>query len=105
MREEEYDWAIYHVITGEKRCGLEMICEQSGFPREIVEQSLERLVARLLISNRGDLYQACSIEEFMISNQMKHDPLSDIIIENGIVKVKSPELRTPDESRNTGGSA
>ncbi|PKL60170.1 MAG: hypothetical protein CVV33_04070 [Methanomicrobiales archaeon HGW-Methanomicrobiales-4] len=90
MRAEDYDWAIYHVITRAKGCTVEDICEMSSYSLEIVEESLNRLSKQLLIEYRGDLYRACSIEHFMISNQMKHDPLSQIIIENGVVKVRDP---------------
>lgn len=95
MRAEDYDWTIYHVITGAKRCSVEDICEKSNISREIVQESLDRLVSHLLITCRGDLYQACSMEEFMITNQMKHDPFSNIIIENGVVKVRDPGTITP----------
>lgn len=94
MRAEEYDWTIYHVITREKGCTIEDICEKSRYNDEIVEESVKRLKSSLLIELRGDQYRACSIEEFLITNQMKHDPFSDIIIENGIIKVKQPDTIT-----------
>jgi hypothetical protein len=88
VRAEDYDWEIYHIITRAKGCRIEDICEMSGFSREIVQESLNRLSVQLLIDCRGELYRACSIEQFMISNHLKHDPLSQIIIENGVVKVR-----------------
>lgn len=105
MRAEEYDWTIYHVITGERLCTIERISERTGYNREIVEESLGRLRSNLLIDCRGEQYRACSIEEFLITNQMKHDPLSGITIENGVVKVKKADDKDPAGKRqeNTAG--
>lgn len=91
MRSEECDWKVYHIITGLKGCSEGDIWKQSGFSQDIVSESINRLIQNMLIIRRGDQYRACSIEEFMISNQMKHDPFSQIIIENGVVKMKDPD--------------
>lgn len=96
VREEDYDWAIYHDIVRAKGCRVEDICEMGSYPSEIVQESLKRLSKQLLIECRSGLYRACSIEHFMISNQMNHDPLSQIIIENGVVKVRNPEKNGAD---------
>jgi hypothetical protein len=74
-----------------KGCSGEDISVRSGFSLEVVQESLNRLTGSLLVTRRGDQYRASSIEEFMITNRMKHDPLSDIIIENGIIRVKDPK--------------
>jgi hypothetical protein len=104
VRAEDYDWEIYHVITRAKGCRVEDICETSGFSPEIVQMSLDRLSAHLLIECRGDHYRACSIEEFMVLNHMKHDPFSQVIIENGVVKVRSTDLRKTDDGGDSRGS-
>ncbi len=96
VRAEEYDWSIYHVITGGKNCTADDICENSGFSREQVEESLARLMKTHLVECRGDRYRACSLEEFLITSQLNQDPFSDIIIENGVVKVKNPTTESAD---------
>lgn len=100
MRSEDCDWTVYHIITGRKGCQVEDICEDSGFSPDTVHESLGRLISTMLIIRRGALYRACSFEEFMITNRMKHDPTSDIIIENGVIRVKDPGIAAPD-TRNT----
>ncbi len=103
VRAEEYDWTIYHVITRGKNCTADDICENSGFSREQVEESLARLMKTHLVECRGDQYRACSLEEFLITSQMNQDPFSDIIIENGVVKVKSPTIESADKSLDVRG--
>jgi len=100
VRAEEYDWIIYHVITGEKNCTADEICEKSGFSRDQVDESLARLLSTHLVECRGDRYGACSFEEFLITSQMNQDPLSDIFIENGVVKVKKTAEQEPEKTRN-----
>ena len=96
MRDEEYDWAIYHVITGAKGCTMDEICKSSGLSPHIIQKSLDRLRSHLLIVCHGDRFRACSIEEYMITSQMKHDPCSNIIIENGVVKVRGAPPKIPE---------
>ena len=60
----------------------------SGFSQEGVRESLDRLQTLLLVIQRDGDYRACSIDEYIISSQMRHDPASSIIIENGVIKVK-----------------
>jgi len=96
VKDEEYDWTIYHVITGAKGCTMDEICKTSGLSSSVVQESLDRLRSNLLIICRGDLFRACSIEEYMITSQMKHDPCSNIIIENGVVKVKGAPHKMPE---------
>jgi len=74
----------------------------SGFSRDIVQESLTRLMSNLLITLREDLYRACSIEEFMITNQMRNDPFSQIIIENGVVKVRDPGMNVSKTEKKSG---
>lgn len=90
VRPEEYDWAIYHVIDEKSGCSMDEICERTGYEPGIVQESLGRLISSLLINIRGEKYRICSIEEMLIAGQMKRDPFSDIIIENGVVKVRTP---------------
>jgi len=100
VRAEEYDWIIYHVITGDKSCIADEICEKSGFSREQVEESLARLMDTHLVECRGDQYRACSLEEFLITSQLNQDPFSDIFIENGVVKVKQTGTQTEEKSHD-----
>ena len=72
---------------------MEEICGMSGYSPVVVAQSLDRLCASLLVEQRGDLFRACSIEEFLITSRLNHDPCSDIYIENGVVKVRNDSRR------------
>lgn len=103
MRAEEYDWIIYHVITREKNCTADEICGSSGFSRDQVEESLARLIKTHLVECRGERYRGCSLEEFLITSQLNQDPFSDIIIENGVVKVKEPTVKTAEKSHDRRG--
>ncbi len=95
VRAEEYDWILYHIIAREKNSTIEDLCEHSGFSQTLVEESLSRLTRTLLVECRADRYRVCSFEEFLITSRMNQDPLSDIIIENGVVKVKQTSIE-PD---------
>ncbi|HWQ67630.1 MAG TPA: hypothetical protein VN372_12290 [Methanospirillum sp.] len=61
---------------------------ECGLDEELVKDSLKRLSRNLLIVFRGDRVRARSVGEFMITNQMMHDPDPDLIIENGVVRVR-----------------
>jgi hypothetical protein len=100
VKAEEYDWKIYHIIAAKKGCQIEEICEMSGFSHDIVQESLDRMTSYLLIESRGDLFLVCTIEQYLITSQMKHDPFSNIIIENGVVKVK--KMDNPDQIQESG---
>jgi hypothetical protein len=104
VRAEEYDWKIYHIIAETKGCTIGEISERCGFSDEVVQESLDRLRSSLLIRRQGEKFRVCSIEEFMFSNQMKHDPCSDIVIEDGVIRVKSPAMRKEGEGRQDPGA-
>lgn len=89
MKNEETDWIVYHIIAG--RAGgwtKDELAGASGFDAGTIDASLSRLQGVLLITCRSGKFYACSIEEFIISSQIKHDPLLGLDIENGIIKVR-----------------
>lgn len=96
VRPESYDWAIYHAIDEEKGCTIDEIRDNTGFTPDIVQESLARLISYLLVECRGEHYRVCSLEQILITGQLKQDPFSDIIIENGVVKVKSTVTNTSE---------
>ena len=102
MKAEDYDWEIYHIIAAEQGCREEKISEHSGFSPEIIQDSLCRLVSHSLIESRDSIYRVCSIDQFMIANHVKHDPGSQIYIENGVVKVKNQDHTADTKARESG---
>ncbi len=86
---EDTDWKIYHIIAG-KNEGLnsDELVNKSCLDIDTVEQSVERLTKLLLVTCRNGIYRACSIDEFILSSQIKQDPFLGLDIENGVIKVK-----------------
>ncbi len=89
MKNEEIDWDIYHLITGrDTGWTRDELIAACGLDAGTLDASLSRLQGVLLITCRNGTFRACSIEEFIISSQIKHDPLLGLDIENGIITVR-----------------
>lgn len=88
MKNEEIDWAIFHMIPEGAPTTISKLAENSGFDRETVTSSLERLENNCLISVMGETVSALSIDEFFMMNEIKNEMPSFLEIENGVIKVR-----------------
>lgn len=91
MKDEERDWTLYHMLQDGKPCRILELVRDSGFSREEVEASLERMENNCLICVMGESVSLLSLTEMMMINEMKYSPEMPVIIENGIIKVKKPD--------------
>ncbi|MDO5844200.1 MAG: hypothetical protein Q4Q53_03520 [Methanocorpusculum sp.] len=88
MKSEEIDWAIFHMIPEKSPVTISKLIETSGFDRETVESSLNRLENNCLIAVMGETVNALSIEDMFMINEIKYDKNSLVEIENGIIRIK-----------------
>ncbi len=89
VREEETDWALYHIIQVTPGITLDHLVTLSGLPGEIVAASLERMEKGHLIRRTSEGVFLLSLQQMLFScrmaNTMKN---TSFLMEDGIIKVK-----------------
>jgi len=90
VREEETDWALYHIILATPGITREQLATDSGISEDIVAASLQRMEKGHLIRITEGIH-LLSLQEMLLSckmaNTMKNTPF---VLENGVIKVKTP---------------
>jgi hypothetical protein len=89
VREEDLDWAVYHLIPETGGITVEDLVAATDFEPGAVTASLERLERYLLVRQAGETVRLLSIQESLIECQCRHtrDDLP-FVIENGVVRAK-----------------
>ncbi|WP_048061978.1 hypothetical protein [Methanocorpusculum labreanum] len=87
MRNEDVDWALFHMIPENGMRTIAELAEQSGFSEDEIRASLARLQKACLIHVKGEVVCALSITDMFMMNEIQQ-PSSDIYIEDGIIKVR-----------------
>lgn len=88
MRDEEIDWALYHMLSDEKQVMIAALVKRSGLAREIVEASLSRLENNCLITVMGEAVCLLSLSDMLMLSEVLHAPDMPVYIENGVIKAK-----------------
>jgi predicted transcriptional regulator len=88
MKEEEIDWALYHLLEEGKPVGIPELCGRSGLSGETVASSLSRLEKNCLIRVTQDMVSLLSLSEMLMINELKYAVSSPVCLENGIIKVR-----------------
>lgn len=93
MRDEDLDWAVYHLIGDRTTCNTaESIADCLHQPPERIEESLQRLERNLLIERSGESVRLVSFVEAIAKCQLKYCADMPVYIENGVIKAK-PERK------------
>jgi hypothetical protein len=88
VRDEDIDWTVYHMITGEKGCTEDTLLTRTGYDKEIIASSLNRLKRYCLIDCRNDVWCACNFEEIILKNQIS-DLLTDgLELSGGVIRYR-----------------
>jgi hypothetical protein len=88
MRDEDLDWEIYHaLLDGKARTAAALAA--CGYDPGIVEASLCRLEKALLIERSGDAVRPLSFEEAILLCQVKNERDCPLVLENGVIRVKT----------------
>lgn len=90
VRDEDIDWSVYHVITGEEGCTEVSLVEWTGYDPETVRRSLDRLERYHLIDNRGNTWYACGIEEMLIKNRLQGCLSDGLELSGGVIRYRPP---------------
>ncbi len=89
MREEDLDWAIYHLIPETGGIAVGDLAAATGFDPGVVTASLERLKRYLLVRQAGETVRLLSIQESLIECQCRHTAEDlPFVIENGVIRAK-----------------
>lgn len=88
MKPEDIDWKLFHMVPEKDSVTITELCENSGFEKEVVVDSLKRLERSCLLSVNGEKVCANSIQDFLMLGEIKNDTDSLIEIENGVIKVR-----------------
>jgi hypothetical protein len=91
VKPEDFDSEVYHILSAGKGSTPEALAEETGCPREAVNESLRRLLSYLLIDYSGGKYQALSVPEMLLRCQCRFAADLPFIIEDGVIKPKKPE--------------
>jgi hypothetical protein len=90
VREEETDWALYHIIQATQGITPEHLVTVSGLPDEIVAASLKRMEKGHLLRRTGEGIFLLSLQQMLFScrmaNTMKN---TSFLLEEGVIKVKN----------------
>jgi len=86
VRDEETDWAVYHYITANKGCNMDMLLEWTGLDPVVITSSLNRLTRYCLVDCREDAYFACNITEIIMKNQIKGLLSDGLELSGGVIR-------------------
>lgn len=88
MKDEEIDWALYHMLPDGRPVAISELVQRSGLSREMVEASLDRIEANCLIAVMGESVNLLGLSDMLMLNEMMHDSSMPVYIENGVIKAK-----------------
>jgi hypothetical protein len=88
VRDEDIDWTVYHLITGEKGCTKDMLINRTGYDREVIELSLARLARYCLIDCRNDTWCCCSPEETILKKQLSGILSDGLELSGGVIRYR-----------------
>ncbi|MDR3102732.1 MAG: MarR family transcriptional regulator [Methanocalculaceae archaeon] len=88
MRDEEIDWALYHLLPDGQPVMIAELAENSWFSQDAVDASLARLENNCLIVVRDGAVSRLSLLDMLMMNKMMHAPDMPIYMENGVIKAK-----------------
>jgi hypothetical protein len=91
MKDEDRDWIIYHLAIREKNTRLDDLVRDSGFSRDLVRESVERLEKGFLLDISGECIRALGVGESMVRCQCRFMKDSPIIVENGVIRARKPD--------------
>lgn len=88
VRDEDIDWTVYHLITGNPGCTCETLTEQTGYALDIVNASLARLKRYCLVDIRDNTWCACSTQEIVLRNQMANVFSDGLELSGGVIRYR-----------------
>ncbi|MDD3575173.1 hypothetical protein [Methanospirillum sp.] len=88
MRDEDVDWTVYHLITGNPGCTGETLLELTGFTMDTVNASLTRLKRYCLVEFCDNSWHTCSLEEIIIRKQMATLLSDGFELSGGIIRYR-----------------
>jgi len=90
VREEETDWALYHIIQVVPGITCEQLVRDSGLSEDIVAASLQRMEKSHLLRRTPEGIHLLSVQQMLFSCRMTH-AMKDapFVLENGVIKVKT----------------
>ena len=86
MKEEDTDWAIYHLIVREPSISLEGLVTASGLDPCVVDASIKRLERYLLIEQTDGKLRVLNFGEALLRCQIKYSRDLPYTLENGVIK-------------------
>jgi hypothetical protein len=86
VKEEDTDWAIYHLIVREPSISLEGLVTSSGLDPCVVDASLKRLERYLLIEQTDGKLRVLNFGEALLRCQIKYSGDLPYTLENGVIK-------------------
>ena len=88
MRDEDIDWTIYHLITGNKGCTEDLLLERTCYDPKEIHSSLTRLCRYRLVEQRDDIWCACSVGDMILKDQIQ-DLLTDgLELSGGVIRYR-----------------
>lgn len=89
MKQEDLDWVVYHHLSESVYLTPEEITAETGIPVPEIEASLVRLEQSLLVARKGRGCRLLAFQESLLACQCRHDPAGPLVIEDGVVRVKT----------------
>ena len=91
VRDEDIDWMIYHLITGNPGCNGDTLIKLTGLGLDAVNASLARLKRYCPVDFCDESWHACSLEEIIFRKQMASLLSDGFEISGGLIRYR-PEI-------------
>ncbi len=91
VRTEELDWCVYRLLADGNATSVTDVIRCLGEDPGPIEASLKRLEDRDLIDRSGPDLRVLSVPESIARNQIRMDPTSPLVVEQGVIRVKRKE--------------
>ncbi len=88
MKDEDIDWLVYHLMQEQEEYTPGVLAGLAGLAEDIVRASLLRLENALLVSQRDGSYSLLAIPDMLVRCQARYDICSQVVFENGIIRVR-----------------
>ena len=92
VKDKDIDWIVYHILSNGGAKTEESIVRETGLSAGDISASLIRLKMNLLIECQDGNYDVISIPEMLFRCQVRYGQDIPVVIEDGVIKVKKPEL-------------
>ncbi|HOT02699.1 MAG TPA: AsnC family protein [Methanolinea sp.] len=88
MKEEDLDWAVYHLLVEDAERDAGVLAKLLGCSAGEIERSVKRLECAMLLECTNGGVRILSLQEMMLRCQARYDRSCPFSIEGGVIRAR-----------------